>query len=71
MGISGKLSNLGGEMKKKEAPENSTKTREEKPLDMCGIADEVFTDEWWKNLIMSAQRAGKSTSRLKSGRNAP
>lgn len=32
-------------MKKKEAPENSTKTREEKPLDMCGIA-EVFTDEW-------------------------
>lgn len=46
MGISGKVSNLGGEMKKKEAPENSAKTREEKPLGMCRIADEVFTDEW-------------------------
>lgn len=46
MGISGKVSNLEGEMKKKEAPENSAKTREENPLGMCRIADEVFTDEW-------------------------
>lgn len=46
MGISGKLSILAGEMKKKEAPENSAKKREEKPLGMCRIADEVFTDEW-------------------------
>lgn len=71
MGISGKLSILAGEMKKKEAPENSAKKREEKPLGMCRIADEVFTDEWWKNLIMSAQRAGKITSRLKRGRSSP
>ena len=71
MRISGKVSNLGGEMKKKEGPENLAKTREEKPLGMCRIADEVFTGEWWKNLIMSAQWAGKSTSRLKRGRNSP
>jgi len=46
MRISGKVSNLGGEMKKKEGPENLAKTREEKPLGMCRIADEVFTGEW-------------------------
>lgn len=45
MGISGKASNLGGELKKKEAPENSAQTREEKPFGMCRIADKVFTDE--------------------------
>lgn len=46
MGISGKLSILAGEVKKNEGPENSAKKREEKPLGMCRIADEVFTDEW-------------------------